>query len=251
MNFILNIFSPTNLIVIGFTVISYLLGNYAMGKVVERHTNLTTVFLRNAVRTFIISTGIFIFLNQYSIFENALSSILTNSALIVAVLGFILQNSLKNLLAGLMLLSSDTFKIGDRIRIPDQNITGDIEALTIRHTTVKLITNERAIIPNSIMNEAVVINNDIIESITKYPLSIFVPLNYNIKKAKKTIKETIKNDKRIIDPEYSMVTLSHISSSGIELKCLITTDNINTSFEVISDLKEEIMYRLYEDNAFE
>ena len=79
----------------------------------------------------------FIFLNQYSIFEKALSSILTNSALIVAVIGFILQNSLKNLLAGLMLLSSETFKIGDRIRIPEKNITGEIEALTIRQTTIK------------------------------------------------------------------------------------------------------------------
>ena len=32
MDFILNIFTPANLIIIGFTVISYLLGNYAMGK---------------------------------------------------------------------------------------------------------------------------------------------------------------------------------------------------------------------------
>ena len=37
---------------------------------------------------------------------------------------------------------------------------------------------------------------------------------------------------------------------GTELKCLITTENINTSFEVISDLKEEIMAMLYADNAF-
>ena len=250
MDFILNIFTPANLIIIGFTIISYLLGNYAMGKVVEKHTNLTTVFLRNAVRTFIVATGIFIFLNQYSIFEKALSSILTNSALIVAVLGFILQNSLKNLLAGLMLLSSETFKIGDRIRIPEKNITGEIEALTIRHTTIKLITNERAIIPNSIMNEAIVINNDIIESITKYPLSILVPLNYNIKKAKKIVENAIKEDKRIIEAENSIVTLSHITDKGTELKCLITTENINTSFEVISDLKEEIMAMLYADNAF-
>gem|GEM_PF-4916447 len=79
-----------------------------------------------------------------------------------------------------MLLSAETFKIGDRIRMPAQDITGTIEEMTLRHTTLKLVTNERAIIPNSIMNDSIIINNDIKESITSYPISIQVKIDKDI-----------------------------------------------------------------------
>ena len=178
-----------NLIIVVTTIIIYLVVDNIFQKIIVKHNNITNTFLANTSKIIVILIGIFVFCSQYPAFEKSLNSLFTNSALIVAVLGFILQNTIKNIIAGLMLLSAETFKIGDRIRMPAQDITGTIEELTLRHTTLKLVTNERAIIPNSIMNESIIVNNDIKESVTSYPISIQIKIDKDIALAKQLLDE--------------------------------------------------------------
>ena len=88
----------------------------------------------------------------------------------MAAIGFALQSSLKNIIAGTLLSYSKTFQIGDRIRILSKNITGYIEDITLRHTVVRTFTNERVIIPNSVLADEIVVNNYLEEMETSYPL---------------------------------------------------------------------------------
>ena len=140
-----------------------------------------------------------------------------------------------------MLLSAETFKIGDRIRMPAQDITGVIEEMTLRHTTLKLVTNERAIIPNSIMNESIIVNNDIKESVTSYPISIQIKIDKDIALAKQLLEEAIEANQNLLNKENSKVTISHVTEEIVELKALIWTKDIETSFEELSNLKLEVI----------
>ena len=246
----MNIFTPDNLAIIAITLLLWALVNYIFIKIIERHNNLSIVFISNVIKVTVILFGLYAFLSQYSIFDKILTALLTNSALIVAVIGFALQNTIKNLLAGMMLLSSDAFKVGDRIRLPEKNLIGDIEELTLRHTTIKLYTNERAIIPNSIMNEAIVINNDIKEKITSYPISFIIPIDKNICLAKQIMEETIQSNHFVLNKEMTKVTLSHTTKDSVELKALIWSEDINTSFKVISELKLSIITKLQKENIY-
>ena len=235
-----------NLIIVVTTIIIYLVVDNIFQKIIVKHNNITNTFLANTSKIIVILIGIFVFCSQYPAFEKSLNSLFTNSALIVAVLGFILQNTIKNIIAGLMLLSAETFKIGDRIRMPAQDITGTIEEMTLRHTTLKLVTNERAIIPNSIMNDSIIINNDIKESITSYPISIQVKIDIAL--AKKLLEETIEANQNLLNKENSKVTLSHATEAIVELKALIWTKDIETSFKELSNLKLEVIQKFQENN---
>ena len=219
----------------------------AFEKLLQRHNNLTNTFLAKASKTTIVVITIFIIVSQYSQFEKILTTLVTNSALIVAVLGFALQNTIKNILAGIILLSSDTFKIGDRIRLPEKSITGEIEELTLRHAVIKLITNERAIVPNSVLNDAIVINNDIKDTTTSYPLSIKVSNTCPIDKIIPIMENVIKNDTQIIHDD-SEIMISHVEKDYYELKVLIKTENIDTSFKAIRNLKYQILQQLQKEN---
>lgn len=211
-----------------------------MNRVLKKHNNLTNTFLANAMKVIIVTVGIITLLSQYDAFKDVLKSLLTNSAILVAVVGFTLQNSIKNVVAGTLLLSADTFKVGDRVRIPKEDISGEIEELTLRHAKIKLATSERAIVPNYLLNDAVVINNNLDNDETCYALVIPVPINSDIRRAKEIVESVVNAHPDILKNRDSSVILTNYQLTSIEIHAMIWTKNIDDSFRVLSELRLEI-----------
>ena len=211
-----------------------------MNRVLKKHNNLTNTFLANAMKVIIVTVGIITLLSQYDAFKDVLKSLLTNSAILVAVVGFTLQNSIKNVIAGTLLLSADTFKVGDRVRIPKEDISGKIEELTLRHAKIKLATSERAIVPNYLLNDAVVINNNLDNDETCYALVIPVPINSDIRRAKEIVESVVDAHPDILKNRDSSVILTNYQLTSIEIHAMIWTKNIDDSFRVLSELRLEI-----------
>lgn len=233
-----------NLFVIAFFSLLYIVAGKGMDRLLRKHNNLTNTFLANALKVVIVVVGIITFLSQFDSFKDVLKSLLTNSAILVAVVGFTLQNSIKNIIAGTLLLSADTFKVGDRIRIPKEDISGEIEELTLRHAKIKLATSERAIVPNYLLNDAVVINNNLNNEETCYPLIIPVPLSSNIQQAKEVVERIIDAHPDILKNRDSSIILTNYQLTSIEIHAMIWTRNIEDSFRVLSELRLEIAEKL-------
>lgn len=233
-----------NLFIIAFFSLLYIVAGKGMDRLLRKHNNLTNTFLANALKVVIVVVGVITFLSQYDSFKDVLKSLLTNSAILVAVVGFTLQNSIKNIIAGTLLLSADTFKVGDRIRIPKEDISGEIEELTLRHAKIKLATSERAIVPNYLLNDAVVINNNLHNEETCYPLVIPIPLSSNIQQAKEVVEQIIDAHPDILKNRDSSVILTNYQLTSIEIHAMIWTRNIEDSFRVLSELRLEIAEKL-------
>lgn len=221
-----------------------------MEQVLRRHRNLTNIFLSNALKVFTVIVGVFVFLYQYESFKDLLKMLMTNSAILVAVVGFTLQNSIKNVIAGTLLLSSETFKVGDQIRIPSEDISGVIEELTLRHTRIKLATSERAIVPNYLLNDSVVINNNLHNEETCYPLVVPVSNTSTIDKAKAIIEDAIRNHPDIIKKDESQTIATSLTTTSLELHTMVWTNNMEDSFRVISELRLEIIKRFQEEGIY-
>ena len=233
-----------NLFIIAFFSLLYIVAGKGMDRLLRKHNNLTNTFLANALKVVIVVVGVITFLSQYDSFKDVLKSLLTNSAILVAVVGFTLQNSIKNIIAGTLLLSADTFKVGDRIRIPKEDISGEIEELTLRHAKIKLATSERAIVPNYLLNDAVVINNNLHNEETCYPLIVPVPLSSNIQRAKEVVEGIIEAHPDILKNRDSSIILTNYQLTSIEIHAMIWTRNIEDSFRVLSELRLEIAEKL-------
>lgn len=227
----------------------FIIIDFAFKKLLVLKNNLINQLLRRTARVIIIILGLLAVAKQYGLLDELTSTILTNSALIVAVIGFLLQNTLKNILAGALLLSSETFKIGDRIRLPKENITGTIELINMRHTTVCLQTNEQAIIPNSLLNDAIVINNDLHGQETSYPLIITLSLKEDLEKAYQIVRETITAHPNVLNKQDDTI-FTTLTATTIELKTMIQTSDIQTSFSAISELRLQIIQKLTENGFF-
>ena len=238
-----------NLFIIAFFSLLYIVAGKGMDRLLRKHNNLTNTFLANALKVVIVVIGVITLLSQYDSFKDVLKSLLTNSAILVAVVGFTLQNSIKNIIAGTLLLSADTFKVGDRIRIPKEDISGEIEELTLRHAKIKLATSERAIVPNYLLNDAVVINNNLHNEETCYPLVIPVPLSSDIQRAKEIVEGIIEAHPDILKNRDSSIILTNYQLTSIEIHAMIWTRNIEDSFRVLSELRLEIAEKLKKEGV--
>ena len=82
-----------------------------------------------------------------AIFKFNITGLLTGSAILAAIVGLALQDTLGNLFAGISLHLEDSFGVGDVVRSGD--FIGTIEAVTWRATRIRTFNNSIAILPNS------------------------------------------------------------------------------------------------------
>ncbi|HSE97378.1 MAG TPA: mechanosensitive ion channel family protein [Blastocatellia bacterium] len=79
----------------------------------------------------------------------SLSSIITTSAVLTAVIAFALQDTLGNIMGGLALQMDRTIEVGDWVKI-DQAV-GRVKEIRWRHTAIETRNWDTIIIPNSVM----------------------------------------------------------------------------------------------------
>ena len=223
--------------------------DFIFARIIRSHDNITNRLMRKIARISIIAITIVAVIDRFGILGDMTKTFLTNSALLVAVLGFLLQNTLKNILAGALLLSSETFKIGQRIRLPEKDISGIIEKINMRHTVIHLTTNERAIVPNYLLNEAIIVNNDLLDSTTVYPLVITIPLDKDLLAAKQIVRDVINDHDKVLDKDADIIVTT-VTKDTVELKTLIKTRDLDTSFDTLSDLREQVLTNLRQLDYF-
>ncbi len=85
-------------------------------------------------------------------------SILTTSALLTAVVGLAMQDTLGNLVSGLALQLQRPFDVGDWVELDDGHHTGKVTEVTWRATTVMTLDQVEVILPNAGLAKASIRN---------------------------------------------------------------------------------------------
>src|SRR5258706_3787366 len=138
-----------------FTRFSALASFFIRRATKERRHNVGLVLAR------LISAGVLLlgFLVSFSIVAPSFQA--TDLIKILGIgsvaIGFAFQNILQNFLAGLLLLWTEPFRVGDQIRL--EPFEGTVEEIETRATTIKTYDGRRVIIPNAdLFTHAVTIN---------------------------------------------------------------------------------------------
>ncbi len=119
-------------------------------------------FFKNAV-SFLIFLSAFSLI-FYSIPElNTLGvSLFAGAGLLAVIIGFASQAAFANIIAGLFIVTSKPFRVGDFIKISEE-FMGVVEDITLRHTVIRNNENRRIIIPNASVNTQTIINSNIVD----------------------------------------------------------------------------------------
>ncbi len=134
------------LIWIFITIILLALWGVILETLELRLTTTVVNTLRVLGRMIIIPFCIIAFLNNFEAFQGTLLGI---SAILGTAIGFASTTTMGNFLAGLYIMASRPFLIGDYIILPDTKIEGRVAEITVNYTKITLPTGNTILVSNN------------------------------------------------------------------------------------------------------
>ena len=117
-------------------------------------------FVRRLVEAVIIVIGVATALSQFTALDRFAASILASGAIAAAVVGFAAQQTLANVIAGVMLAVTQPIRIGDLVTFEEHR--GVVEDIRLTHTFLQTGGDVRVVVPNGRLASSVVRNETIV-----------------------------------------------------------------------------------------
>ncbi|MFI3283679.1 MAG: mechanosensitive ion channel family protein [Erysipelotrichaceae bacterium] len=168
------------------------------------------------------------------------------TSVLAVVVGLAAQDSTANIIGGLFLSFYQPFVKGDLINIPEKNISGKVIDIGLRHTVVETIYRTTVIIPNSIMNSAIVENREEHSQFSNY---MFFTISYDsdVDKAIDILRDlTIKHPLVISDD--IKICVSDLLDSSVQLRVLATTKTYPEGIALKNEMNYQVLKAFKEAN---
>lgn len=252
-----NLLNNDNLIIIYQTIIIILLVfvlnklNKALFRsILKRHNKIHLKFTRSIITVFIYVAGIFTVFKLIKPETDFTSSFLTSSGIIVAVAIFAAQESLNDILSGVMLSWSRPFEVGERVQILGLKITGIVEDITVRHTIIRTFNNSKIVIPNSVMNKQMIENNSNRDSRAGNFLDVLISYESDLDKAISILEELVSTHELVLITKQTpvKVIIRDLTENGVALRVQVWTKEVGENFMACSDIRKSVMEKFKENN---
>ena len=136
-------------------------------------------------------------------------------------IGFAFRDIFQNLLAGILILLTRPFRIGDQI--VTGGYEGTVEDIQVRATTIRSYDNRRAVIPNSVLfGDKVLVNT----AYDKRRLQVRVGIGYgdDIAHAKRVILDAVGDTPDILTDPAPQVWVAELGDSAVQLDVMFWID---------------------------
>lgn len=199
--------------------------------------------IKNIVLTVLLLISV---LYQFSFMENLMTTLLASGGILAVVIGLASQEAASNIVAGMMILFSKPFNIGDTIILKNQGLRGTVIDINMNHTVIETADKNAIMIPNTVMSKEVIEN---ITQETEYKLSyLYFDISYesDINQAIEIIQNEIENHPLFFDITTSKdevkvpVHCMEFKDSSISLRAKVTTKTVGDGFELGSDCRISI-----------
>ncbi|MBR3138486.1 mechanosensitive ion channel family protein [Candidatus Saccharibacteria bacterium] len=164
--------------------------------------------------------GIFTFLVILQIFGINVTSMLAGVGIASIVIGFALQDAMKDIFRGFDIISDGYYEIGDVIKFGEN--TGQVQSISLRTTKIQDINTMNIVsIANRNINQVEVVSGCIY-------IPIPLPHELKVEKAESIVHEIVKllaKHDGITDIKYQGITT--LADSSIDYQIVVTCDPIN------------------------
>lgn len=172
-------------------------------------------------------------------------SLLTTSALLTAVIGLSLQETLGNMFAGLAIQMQRPFDVGDWIQFDaDPKHIGRVLEINWRATTVITLDEVEVIVPNGALGKVPITNFTKPEPDSRRSIYYVLPYSLAPKRAQRLVLDAIGGSFGVLaDPKPSVVT-NQFTESGVEYWLRFWTDRFGQRDAVDGGVRDRIWYAL-------
>ncbi|GIV42987.1 MAG: mechanosensitive ion channel protein MscS [Bacteroidia bacterium] len=190
--------------------------------------------------------------------RTAILSLLAGAGIAAAAIAFASQQAIANMINGLFIVFFEPFRVNDRIRINNNEYFGIVEDITMRHTVIRDFENNRIVIPNSVIANAIISNLNLEDERVFRKLIFRISLEADIQKAKDIIhdvcyKHPLRIDTRTEEEKNSStpevpVRVSGFDDKGITLEAFASAANPTNAYIMACEIYEEVLKTFQKNN---
>jgi small-conductance mechanosensitive channel len=136
-------------------------------------------------------------------------------------IGFAFRDILQNLLAGILLLLTQPFRLGDQIRTGE--FEGTVEDIRIRATTIRTYDNRRAVIPNADLFAGKVLVNTAYER-RRLTIRFGIGNGDEIAQAKRVILDVARGAEGVLPDPPPVVRVAELGDFAVQLDLFVWID---------------------------
>ncbi len=172
-------------------------------------------------------------------------NLFTGSAVITAVLGFALKDTLGNVFAGLAIHAEHPFELGDWIQY-DANPAHIGKVMEINWRATKVITLDEAyvIIPNGQLAQASIRNFTKPEPWSRRSLFVIAPYDVSPQRVQRIILDAIRGSFGVLDHPAASVVTNDFKDRGVEYWVRLFTSDFDKRDRVDGMARDRIWYAL-------
>ncbi len=172
---------------------------------------------------------------------DSLNALLASGGIVAVVLGFASQDALSNVAGGIMILTFKPFVIGDFVRYIDMGVSGTVEDISLRHTTIRTPENKRLIVPNGKINEGVIENANYADSRVCEFFNVSITYESDLEHAIHILREEVMKQPLHLDvrdpktqahdPEVQVEVLE-LADSAVVLRAWLWASDLNNAMKL-------------------
>jgi small-conductance mechanosensitive channel/CRP-like cAMP-binding protein len=173
------------------------------------------------------------------------SSLLTTSALLTAVVGLALQDTLGNMVSGLALQMQRPFQVGDWIQFdPDPRQIGQVTEVNWRATTLMTSELVEVIVPNALLAKAPIRNFSRPSHVARRTVTVQGPYESSPKRVHDAILAAISGTPGVLSDPPPWVQTRNFGDSGIDYAIYFFSDDFASRDRVDGHVRDRVWYAL-------
>jgi len=221
-------------------------GRRAKAYLAQRSQSLSSV-LTHTIGVFIGIVAIFMILSEVGL---DITPLLAGAGVAGIAIGFAAQNSIRDLIAGFLIMVEDQYNVGDVIRVAD--ITGLVEGLNLRRTLLRDLDG----ILHSVPNGEIRVSSNFTRSWSRAHLNISVAYKEDLDRVMSVIRKTW--EEMAEDPKWEpslisktpwLLRVNEFGDSGIIIKVVGETHPMR-QWDVMGELRRRIK-RVFDEEGIE
>ena len=242
-DFLPNLFGAIIILVVGMwlsgLISKFVAKTMERAKIGKEVVTFAHSFVKNGIKVLVIVAAI-------GTLGFNIASLITALGAATVAIGLALQDSLKNIASGVMILINKPFKVGDFLET--NSLQGKVTRIDIASTHLLTLDNKEIIIPNSNMYASNIINFSSQET-RRVDLSYSVSYNSDIDFVKNIVKMVIEEQDLILKDPKPFIAVGKHQDSSIQIVVWVWCKNANY-FPVYYYMQENIK-KAFDKNKIE
>jgi len=168
-----------------------------------------------AIRFLLIMVGLLIILDHVGFNISALVAAIGIGGLAISLAA---QDTIANMISGVIILMDQPFRAGDRIEIQELNTWGDVVGIGLRSTRIRTLDNRLVIVPNSSISNNQVVNYTFPDPRYRIQTEISVAYGSDLRQVREVITQSLLGIEGVLQDRPVDILFLEFGESAMNLR---------------------------------